>query len=452
MDRVEKRAPWRDHDNWSDSALSRYAGLRTVALGRVPSRADRHAGGDGATRRVGEPRRGAARRRARGGARRGTRGSRAPIPQTSGRSRAAPSRTASIASGSSAGMQASVPQVRPVLCQEDRPWTRAHRSASTASRSGARPATHPRRSSHPDATSSSLAAARRSSASCRDRAGAPTLLLLHGWVATGGLNWFQTFDTLGEHFRVIAPDLRGHGRGLRSRRVFRLADCADDCAATLVELGTGPVIAVGYSMGGPIAQLLWKRHRDLVSGLVLCATSGGFIPNRRARLPYQSAMLAAVGAARVATMSRADPAVPGFGICVAATARRGSPTRCAATTGATSSRPATRSARITRAVGSARSTCRPRSCARPRDRGVRPELQLAIADAIPGATVHPIDDGHLACAQPGFTPVLLERVHQRRPPHRADAAIPARPDTLLRTSAGGTAAPSSRSPSRAPCR
>ena len=43
--------------------------------------------------------------------------------------------------------------------------------------------------------------------------GAPTLLLLHGWVASGGLNWFQAFDTLGEHFRVVAPDLRGHGRG-----------------------------------------------------------------------------------------------------------------------------------------------------------------------------------------------------------------------------------------------
>src|SRR3982751_3402713 len=66
--------------------------------------------------------------------------------------------------------------------------------------------------------------------------GAPTLLLLHGWVATGGLNWFQAFEALGERFRVIAPDLRGHGRGVRSRRVFRLADCADDCAATLVEL------------------------------------------------------------------------------------------------------------------------------------------------------------------------------------------------------------------------
>ena len=77
---------------------------------------------------------------------------------------------------------------------------------------------------------------------------------------------------------MIAPDLRGHGPGMRSRRVFRLADCADDCAATLVELGTGPVIAVGYSMGGPVAQLMWRRHRDLVAGLVLCATTRRLLP------------------------------------------------------------------------------------------------------------------------------------------------------------------------------
>ena len=40
--------------------------------------------------------------------------------------------------------------------------------------------------------------------------GAPTLVLLHGWVASGGLNWFQTFDVLSRHFRIIAPDMRGH--------------------------------------------------------------------------------------------------------------------------------------------------------------------------------------------------------------------------------------------------
>src|SRR6185436_5274174 len=102
---------------------------------------------------------------------------------------------------------------------------------------------------------------------------APTLLLLHGYVASAGLNWFRAFDALGEDFRVIAPDARGHARGLRSRRQMRLADCADDMAALIDTMDTGPVIAVGYSMGGPIAQLLWKRHPEKVAGLVLCATA-----------------------------------------------------------------------------------------------------------------------------------------------------------------------------------
>src|SRR3954447_5544895 len=70
--------------------------------------------------------------------------------------------------------------------------------------------------------------------------GAPTLLLLHGWMASGGLNWFRVFEPLGEHFNVIAVDMRGHGRGIRNGRRFRLADCADDAAATLEALGAGP--------------------------------------------------------------------------------------------------------------------------------------------------------------------------------------------------------------------
>src|SRR5256885_7092116 len=81
--------------------------------------------------------------------------------------------------------------------------------------------------------------------------GAPTLLLLHGWMASGGLNWFRVFDALGEHFNVIAVGMRGHGRGIRNRRRFRLADCADHAPPTLHELGGGPVIAVGYPPGWP---------------------------------------------------------------------------------------------------------------------------------------------------------------------------------------------------------
>ncbi|MET0903022.1 MAG: alpha/beta fold hydrolase, partial [Acidimicrobiales bacterium] len=39
--------------------------------------------------------------------------------------------------------------------------------------------------------------------------GAPTVVLLHGWIASGGLNWFQAFEALRGRYRVIAPDMRG---------------------------------------------------------------------------------------------------------------------------------------------------------------------------------------------------------------------------------------------------
>lgn len=129
--------------------------------------------------------------------------------------------------------------------------------------------------------------------------GAPTLLLLHGWLASAGLNWQTVFEPLAQHFRVVAPDLRGHARGLRTKRVFRLADCADDCAELLLHLDTGPVIAVGYSMGGPVSQLLWRRHRDLVSGLVECATAPKFMAGTRERVVFLSAIAAIAGTTRM---------------------------------------------------------------------------------------------------------------------------------------------------------
>jgi 3-oxoadipate enol-lactonase len=236
--------------------------------------------------------------------------------------------------------------------------------------------------------------------------GAPTLLLLHGWVASGGLNWFQAFAPLGEHFNIVAPDLRGHARGLRSPKIFRLADCADDCAATLVELGAGPVIAVGYSMGGPVAQLMWRRHRDLVSGLVLCATTAGFMPQRLTRRVYQASMLSATMMARLAWPTRLLPPMPMVNLhpanmpAWAATEMRRHDWRMIIEAGHSIS---TYSAR--RWIGDVDV---PTSIlCTTEDHGVPPSLQLATADAIRGATVHSLADGHLACANSRFAGPLL---------------------------------------------
>ena len=104
-------------------------------------------------------------------------------------------------------------------------------------------------------------------------AAGPAVLLLHGWTASADLNFFPVYDRLSDSYRVIALDLRGHGRGLRSAEPFRLEDCADDAAALLDQLGAGHAIVVGYSMGGPVGLLLARRHPGQVAALVMQATA-----------------------------------------------------------------------------------------------------------------------------------------------------------------------------------
>jgi len=123
---------------------------------------------------------------------------------------------------------------------------------------------------------------------------------LHGWTATADLNWFKCYSALGERFRVVAYDHRGHGAGLRSKKRFRLEDCADDAIAVADELGLDTIVPVGYSMGGPIAQLTWRRHPERVCGLVLCATAPVFSVERLERLSF-------LGASGLAALARITP-------------------------------------------------------------------------------------------------------------------------------------------------
>ncbi|MGZ6906857.1 MAG: alpha/beta fold hydrolase [Acidimicrobiia bacterium] len=235
---------------------------------------------------------------------------------------------------------------------------------------------------------------------------APTLLLLHGFVASGGLNWFRTFDALGQDFRVIAPDARGHARGLRSRRHMRLADCADDMAALIDELDTGPVIAAGYSMGGPIAQLLWKRHPEKVAGLVLCATAPRF--GLGASRFTESYLGAVAGLTRVTGQLAAVPAAGANALRRVRAHRPASFLEWAADE--------MRRHDVRMLTEGARSICRfdslpwigdvdvPTTVVRTnRDRLVDPESQTVLVRSIRRAKVIDHDHGHFACAHTSFS-------------------------------------------------
>lgn len=126
-------------------------------------------------------------------------------------------------------------------------------------------------------------------------AGAPTVLLLHGWTATADLNWFRLYKPLAEHYRVIAPDHHGHGGGHRSRHIFRLETAADDAVALCRQLGIHEALVVGYSMGGSVAQHVWRRHRAFTRGLVLAATAAEYAETDREHRRFQ--ILRALGIA-----------------------------------------------------------------------------------------------------------------------------------------------------------
>jgi 3-oxoadipate enol-lactonase len=105
--------------------------------------------------------------------------------------------------------------------------------------------------------------------------GRPTFVLLHSVACTGLLTWYPSLQVMRRFGRVVVFDQRWHGSGIQSAR-FLLEDCADDVAALADELGVETVIPVGFSMGSLVAQLAWKRHRDRVDALVLCAAAAAF--------------------------------------------------------------------------------------------------------------------------------------------------------------------------------
>ncbi|MFD3503249.1 alpha/beta fold hydrolase [Streptomyces sp. NPDC058678] len=96
---------------------------------------------------------------------------------------------------------------------------------------------------------------------------APALLLSHGWGGDGR-EWSAHAETLADRFRVIVPDLRGHGRSEVPEQGNTPMDMADDLAALVEILGCGPVVAVGHSMGGQVVNLLAVRHPELVRSVI----------------------------------------------------------------------------------------------------------------------------------------------------------------------------------------
>ena len=239
-------------------------------------------------------------------------------------------------------------------------------------------------------------------------------MLVHGLMASGGLNWFRVFEPLGQHFRVLAPDLRGHGRGIRTNRRFRLADCADDIAALAEQLGVASFIIVGYSLGGPVSLLVWRRHPHLVDGIVMCASGHSFVPVARERLIFTSFVGAMAGTSRAAHLATWLPARAVKGVWPASAPGPRADTmrqwaaaelrrhdwqkvmEAAHSMGTFSARRWLHEIDVPSAV-----------VVTTADRALAPRRQRRMAEEL-GATVHEVDGGHGVCGRRRFAPPVVE--------------------------------------------
>jgi len=118
-----------------------------------------------------------------------------------------------------------------------------------------------------------MSAAARSSEllSFTARGSGPPLLLVHGLMVTG-----EMFEPVLEHFatryRVIVPDLRGHGRSRGLPPPYTVAQLAADLSHLLDHFGIGSTAVLGYSQGGAIAQQLVLDHPERCDRLALVCT------------------------------------------------------------------------------------------------------------------------------------------------------------------------------------
>lgn len=254
--------------------------------------------------------------------------------------------------------------------------------------------------------------------------GAPAVVLLHGLGATGRLNWGPCFRPLSRHFRVLSLDHRGHGRGLHTRR-FRLEECADDVAAAAEARGVRRFIAVGYSMGGPIAALTWRRHPECVEGLVLCATARHFVPRRVARgarlfLPF------------AAGLSRLTPRTAHRRLLGRMLARIEHPELRERVTEEFAGHTPASIVQAAHALSGFSShdwigdvDVPTAVIVTTRDQLVPPERQQKLAESIPGARVIRVEGDHSACvSRKDFAPALVDACRDVAARARGDALAP----------------------------
>lgn len=104
-----------------------------------------------------------------------------------------------------------------------------------------------------------------------DAGSGPAVVFLHGFPFDRSM-WSGQVERLSASFRVIAPDLRGHGETTVTSGPSTMEEMAEDVVALLDELNVPRAVICGLSMGGYVALALYRAHPSRVRALVLADT------------------------------------------------------------------------------------------------------------------------------------------------------------------------------------
>jgi len=109
------------------------------------------------------------------------------------------------------------------------------------------------------------------------------LVLLHGFTGAGS-NWTPFLDGLAGAYRLVVPDLRGHGRSTNPSGEFTFRQSALDVFALLDALGVKRFKAIGMSAGAKTLLHMATREPDRVEAMVLVSATPYFPEQARAAM------------------------------------------------------------------------------------------------------------------------------------------------------------------------
>jgi pimeloyl-ACP methyl ester carboxylesterase len=104
------------------------------------------------------------------------------------------------------------------------------------------------------------------------------LVLIHGSTSDSHTDWDCVIPALAEHYRVFAPDCRGHGQSNNPKISYSFREMAEDVAAFVRLMGYEKAHIVGHSNGGNVALVTLLEHPDIVQTGILQAANAYVTP------------------------------------------------------------------------------------------------------------------------------------------------------------------------------